>query len=224
MKKMIGLLASAAIYFCVATVIAQLVGLAVLWAKGHVGGDRTLDLLATMHGLPTTADIKNQPQQDDDPQVIYEEVLEKRALASLELSLRTSAMDNAMTDILLQQGRLNESRRQYSEMLSQFEARLTEIRSGATNRALRDVQSTLEDLSPEQAKNQLVKMMQAGLIDNVVEILKAMSPDKRKKITAVFADDDEEFYKIIERMLTGSEGSLIDRTREQVDDIKEQQT
>lgn len=70
----------------------------------------------------------------------------------------------------------------------------------------------------------MVKMMQEDLIDKVVEVFKAMSPDKRKKITAVFADDDKEFYKIIERMLTGREGSLIDQTKEQVDDIKEQQT
>lgn len=224
MKKIMGLSATALTYFCVATVVAQAVGLAVMWSKGHLGGDRTLDLLSTMHGLPTLADDDNEPDDKTDPQVIYEEVLDRRALASLDLSLRTSAMDNAMSDILLQQSRLNESRRQYSEMLSQFETRLTEIRTGATDRALRDVQSTLEDLTPQQAKDQLVNMMEAGLIDNVVEVLKAMSPDKRKKITAVFADDGDEFYKIIERMLTGSEGSLIDQTKEQVDDIKEQQT
>jgi FKBP-type peptidyl-prolyl cis-trans isomerase len=174
--------------------------------------------------LPTSADTNNTPEEEREPQVVYEEVLDRRALASLDLSLRTSAMDNALSEILLQQSRLNESRRQYSEMLTQFESRLNETRTGATDRALKDVQSTLEDLTPIQAKEQIVKMMQAGLIDNVVEVLKAMSPDKRKKITAVFADDDEEFYKIIERMLTGSEGSLIDRTKEQVDAIKEQQT
>jgi hypothetical protein len=224
MKKIIGMLTTAMIYFCVATVVAQAVGIIAMWSKGHLGGDRTLDLLSTIHGLPTSADTNNTPEEEREPQVVYEEVLDRRALASLDLSLRTSAMDNALSEILLQQSRLNESRRQYSEMLTQFESRLNETRTGATDRALKDVQSTLEDLTPIQAKEQIVKMMQAGLIDNVVEVLKAMSPDKRKKITAVFADDDEEFYKIIERMLTGSEGSLIDRTKEQVDAIKEQQT
>jgi hypothetical protein len=224
MGKLVKMLGAALTYFCVATVLSLAVGLVVIWLKGHLGRDRTLDILSTIHGLPTTADHNNKQGEDEDPQLVYEEVLEKRALANLDLSLRTSALDNAMTEILLQQSRLDESRRQYSEMLKQFESRLSEIRSGASDRALRDVQSTLEDLAPDQAKKQIVKMMQSGSIDNVVEILKAMAPDKRKKITAVFADDDEEFYKIIERMLTGSEGSLIDRTRKEVDDITEEQS
>jgi hypothetical protein len=138
MKKLIRHSTTGLTYFCVATVVAQAVGLAVLWSKGHLGGDRTLDILSTMHGLPTLADDANKPQKDLDPQVIYEEVLDRRALASLDLSLRTSAMENAMADILLQQSRLNESRRQYTEMLGQFEMRLTAIRTGATDRALRD--------------------------------------------------------------------------------------
>lgn len=55
--------------------------------------------------------------------------------------MRTGALDDSMAEVLLLQGRLDESRRQYREMLSQFETRLSEMRAGAQTRAMQDVQS-----------------------------------------------------------------------------------
>jgi hypothetical protein len=183
-----------------------------------------LDLLLTIHDLPTSASNDTQGEQKEDPQVAYGKMLKERVLDSQDLVSRTGTLDAAMAEVLLLQGRLNESRRQYREMLAQFETRLGEMRAGAQNRAMQDVQTILGTLEPAQTNEQLIRMMEDGRDDVVVEVLKSMPADRRKKITAVMAEDDEKFYKIIEKILTGDAASNSNGTGNEIGDVAEQQT
>ena len=171
------------------------------------GDEVTSVKIECIHDLPTSASSDTQGEQKEDPQVAYGKMLKERVLDSQDLVSRTGTLDAAMAEVLLLQGRLNESRRQYREMLAQFETRLGEMRAGAQNRAMQDVQTILGTLEPAQTNEQLIRMMEDGRDDVVVEVLKSMPADRRKKITAVMAEDDEKFYKIIEKILTGDAAS-----------------
>ena len=51
MKRVFSMLSAGFVYFCVATVIAAMVGLAMLYQKGAFSDDRLLNMWAALHGI-----------------------------------------------------------------------------------------------------------------------------------------------------------------------------
>jgi hypothetical protein len=66
-----------------------------------------------------------------------------------------------------------------------------QFKSGRLSQSLKDVQDVLEIVPPDQAKAQLLKMIESKAMDDVVAIIKAMAEDKRKKILAEFSSEDD---------------------------------
>jgi hypothetical protein len=60
------------------------------------------------------------------------------------------------------------------------------------SQSLREVQLTLESLKPKQAKEQIIRMIEAADMADVVNIMKQMSLDKRRKILAEFESEPEQ--------------------------------
>lgn len=211
------------LYFCGATLAAQTVALAVLWQKGHLTQDRIWEALGALYGLDSAAaKALRESREQGDVQVAYADVLERRALANLDLDLRETALDNATIDLLNQRSRLDDDRRKYAVMLDDFDRRLEELRQGAADRAIKDVQQTLEAMRPDQAKAQIVLMMDDQRLDEVVTLLKSMQRDVRKRILNEFQEDEtERLYEVLEQILEGTgEGDLINQVRDQIDTFK----
>jgi hypothetical protein len=224
MKRLLGMAGSLLLYFGAATFAAAVTGLLVLWMKGHLTHDKVFSVVAAAYDI--RVDDASALAAPKEPQVAYAEVLEKRALAGLDLDLREHALDKAMNDLMARQAQLDDDRAKYNLVLSQFETRLAELRAGAADKATIDVLQTLEALSPDQAKQQILKLHDQGHKDDVVTLLKRMSTEVRRKILREFTDADaDKLYDILQEILSGSgEGDLIDRVREQVDEFKKSQS
>ena len=223
MFRLLGFLASLLLYFCVATVLAEAGAIGALWYRGHLRTAQIYDVLAAAYGLDSaTAKALAATRDEREIQVAYNDILERRSLASLDLDLRESALDNATTELFNQQSRLDGDRQRYTTLLDEFDRRLAELRAGATNQALADVQQTLESMRPEQAKEQIVLMLADNRIDDVVTLLKSMTRDLRKKILAEFQPaEKDKLYEILKKVLSGSgEGDLIDSVREEVEQFR----
>ena len=69
----------------------------------------------------------------------------------------------------------------------------------------KELQRTIEAMRPEQAKAQLLKMLDDEAMDDVVTIVKSMPVDKRKKIIAEFKEgtDADRLYEILKNILRG---------------------
>lgn len=223
MSRILNLAATLLLYFCVATVMAQTVILGLLWYKGHLAPTRLSEALTVFYGFDSAAAKAMRETRDErEIQVAYADILERRALSSLDLDLRETALDNAMIDLMNQRTRLDDDRKKYTLLLGDFEQRLDELRQGATNRAIQDVQQTLETMRPEQAKAQIVLMMDDERLEDVVTLLKSMPRDVRKRILNEFQEDEKErLYDVLKQILAGTgEGDLIDQVREQIDGFK----
>ena len=223
MSRILNFAATLLLYFCMATVLAQAAMLGVLWYKGHLAAARLGEALGAFYGLESAAAKALRETRDQrEIQVAYGDILERRALASLDLDLRETALDNAMIDLMNQRTRLDDDRKKYTLLLGDFEQRLDELRQGATNRAIQDVQQTIETMRPEQAKAQILLMMDDERLEDVVTLLKSMPRDVLKRILNEFQDDEKErLYDVIKQILSGTgEGDLIDQVREQIDGFK----
>ena len=225
MRLIFGLITRMFLYFSSATMAALLGLLLILWLKGHLTADKTTDVIAAAYGI--------QPQLNpaavtaEPPQVSYEDVLERRILTDMDRDLREHALDKATDDVRNRQAQLDDDRAKYNQLIEQFEQRLAELREGAVSSNLRAAAQTLEVLRPEQAKEQILKLLNDNREDEVITLLQLVPKDVGKKILSEFttAEDRDKLYGILKTILSGSgEGDLIESVQEQIDAFKDNQT
>ena len=100
----------------------------------------------------------------------------------------------------------------------EFYKLLEEKEKNLLNESLKEVQRTIESLGPEQAKEQLKKMLEGEQKDDVVAIVKGMALDKRKKILGEFTGEEEanQLHEILTSIRAGEPtAGLIQGSRAQ---------
>ena len=185
-------------YLCVATVLAQVVVVAMFANSGTFSKDRFYSLMALVYGIDEQAirdeiEKKDVPEQDrEEPDM--QQIVDERAQRHLALDFRLQALDTGIENLRNMQSSLMEERRRYDQLKQGFDQRLKALEDGVLDDAILEVQRTLEALDPRQAKDQILMMLERddnSMID-VVKIIKAMSTDKRKKIMGEFRSEAEQ--------------------------------
>jgi flagellar motility protein MotE (MotC chaperone) len=214
MKLLVQLLAAT----CVATVVAQLSILTMLAARGNLRSENLRGALATLAGIDVTgtqlATAYRDATEVETPS--YDEILQARALAGLEMDMRHRAQSGYLQEIRTLEERLRAEQDRFDTRRAAFNRKLEELLQGVGDASLKELQRTLEALPPKQAKDQLLRMLQEESIDQVVAIVKAMPLDKRKKILSQFTtpEETERLGVILQRISEGEpERSLIEAAR-----------
>jgi hypothetical protein len=123
--------------------------------------------------------------------------VQARVLSSLDLDLRESALDKSLGDLRTVELQIKTERERLDLWKQDFDKRLANLETQATDNALLELQRTLESINPKQAKDQILKMLEdPGSVEDqplhdVVTILKTMPLDKQKKIYAEFKTPEE---------------------------------
>lgn len=217
MTRLLGFMSELFLYFCAATFLTSLVGMAMLWQRGAFADGRMLRMWAALQGIETPRTThkgeKAKSKEDSSEQPSFEEVLSKRALASLDLDLRASAINQSLGELQDIQAKIRTERSRFDSLVKSFDLKLQELESSATNQAVLETQQTLEALPPKQAKQQLLKLLAEKPRDklpnpreSVVSLVKAMPIERRKKILAEFKSTDEEdkLSQILVDILSGA--------------------
>jgi hypothetical protein len=226
--KIIGWLGAAVVAFCVATVVSLGVLGGMLWMKGALSGDRYLNILAAVYGIEqegaaksTTTAIDKNPEQPS-----LEAVLERRALVSLDMDLRESALDKSLQDLRHLEAKMKTERERLDLWKQSFDNRIAALESGRTDQAIVELQQTIEAMQPKQAKEQILQILDTPPrsaddqpLHDVVNLLKNMPLDKRKKILAEFKapEETEKLSEILREIRLGMpESELLRETRKQL--------
>lgn len=211
--------------FCVATVIAQLIIVGIMAAKGNLHKETVTQALALINGIDVTGAnlekvVKTTSEQ---PAPTYEEVLRQRAMMSQELQLRQDALTRESDELKKSWAEFKAERGNFDRRREEFFAKVDEIEKKFVNDSLQQVQRTIEELAPDQAKEQLLKMLEKDRMDDVVAITQVMSPAKRKKILGEFTEGVEstKLHEVLMRMLEGEPvSSLISTTRKKASEAQ----
>ncbi len=211
--------------FSVGTFISLIVLGFMLWSKGVLGDERILAMLAALQGIkppppPSVAALDTRAEQPS-----FNQVLNSRLRAGLDLDLLESAIDKSLSDLRTLETQLKTESLRLDNWKQSFDKRLSDLQLAATEASLVEVQQTLEAINPQQAKDQIMKMLAEPKtatddpMEDVVRILKAMPLDKRKKILAAFTTPEEveklsEIFHVIR--LGGSDTDLLQDTRKQL--------
>lgn len=210
--KIVRMLGTGLLYFCVATVLAQFVVVAMLWWKGAFSDDRVVAMFAALHGIhpekPGETKTAAAGSEHSHEQPSLEEISKKRLLASLDLSLRETTIDKSLIDLRTLEQQIATDMQRLKLWQEGMDKRIALAENNVLNSSLTELQQTLMAISPKQAKEQILKILDpksgsdTRSMSDVVRMLKAMPLDKRKKIFGEFKTSQESeklaeiFYEI----------------------------
>lgn len=182
--------------FCVATVIAQAVILAMAAFRGNLKTDLLVKGAALLNGIDISGD-RLQKMLDDyrkTPVPPYEEVLEKRAVLGLNLQARERSIADQKKKIDETSLALEKREQSFDQRLTEFYEMLDKEKANLLDESLVAVKSSFENMAPDQAKVQLLKLwdMEVDKKKDVLAIVNAMQDDKWKKIMGEFTGQAEE--------------------------------
>ena len=195
MKRLLQTASTLLTAFCVATIITQLTAVGAFWFKGALDQDRLDRVLAALHGedvVAMQAQLLDAQAQQYQEQPSYDQLETRRVLRSLDLDLRESAVENGLQALHSLQTTLESSHKRFEQLKKSYDAHLSQIAEDEKSQSLREVQLTLESIKPKQAKEQIIRMIEAAGMTDVVTIMKQMSLDKRRKILAEFESEPEQ--------------------------------
>lgn len=204
--------------FCVASVIAQLLILGMIALRGNLHGETVTKAIALFNGI----DISGVQLQKaltnarNVPVPTYDEVLAERAQQNLNLEMRERSVRASIEQLAGMQTKLQQDQEAFDRRKEAFYSLLDEMSKKGKGDNLGEVQRTLEALAPEQAKALLVDMLEDQQMQDVVEIIKGMALDKRKKILGEFTSEKEITYvaDILDQLRRGEPiASVIDKAR-----------
>lgn len=206
--------------FCIGTVLAQAIILAMVAARGNLNSVTLLKAVALLNGVDITGERLQKMLEDSkqSPNPTYEDVVAERAMQNKSLDMRERS-------ILQQKTLIEERLAEQKQVIADFDRRKDEFYAflesadkDVANDSLKEVARTLETLTPDQAKNQIKKFLEADQMEDVVAIVKGMPLDKRKKILGEFTTEEEitQLNEILVKLRQGDpKASLIKNAREQ---------
>ncbi|MDX1947352.1 MAG: hypothetical protein SFU86_18265 [Pirellulaceae bacterium] len=227
MKAALNWLGMLLVALCIGTTISLAVIAGMLWWKGAFTDDRVLGMLAVLQGIELASPAApTAPNPQDDEQPSLRQQRQERLAASLDLDLRESAIDKSLGDLRTLESQIRTERERLDLWKQSFDQRLANLETQATDQALLAVQQTLEAMSPRQAKEQILKMLEERApnavddpVRDVVTIMKTMPLDKRRKIIAEFKspDESEKLAEILHDIRVGlPDADVIRDTRNQL--------
>jgi len=203
---------------CIATCLTQLILFGYFATQGTLHAGTATKVIALLNGIDISGNQLRQilKEGEDREQPDFDEILEARQRQGLDFDMRYRSQQESEGELAKMLADLKLQRERFDERRASFDRRLQEIREGAQEEGLREVQRTLEALEAEQSKDMLLRMFDDKREDEVVNIIQAMAIDKRKDILAEFATPEEgdKLHEILRRIGDGMPTtSLIDNAR-----------
>lgn len=189
-------------YCCLATVMVQVGAGAMLWRSGKLNKQKAVRYAAIAYGLDITelpAEASaDGPAEENDEALTHEQLLAKRVNASEILADRRVAMKYEADTIRSLEKEIKSERDRREDVRKNFRDYLDKLEKEVVLASLGDVQRTLENLSPRQAKDIILRTLKDegidgdDVMDDVVTIFKEMPEGKLKKILGEFKTDQEQ--------------------------------
>jgi hypothetical protein len=195
-------------YFCVATVLAQIILLAYLALTWQLDRNKVVQILAIAQGVDIFA-IRDQAQRDRDQvspeQVSYQQIRETRAVKVRHLELREQALRQGLEQLAAEGRKLADDMQRQQQLKESFQKELVDLQQGAVASGRENARVKLESLKPKQAKEQLAEMLKNDELDDVVALLAGMPDSKAGKIMAEFKlpEESQQLYQILRRIREG---------------------
>jgi len=202
MFKLLGGLTSLMLYLMIGTVLFQTGAAVWAWWQGYLTADRLQRSALILYGLDPTdlkASLTDQPLAPSS--LTYSDIQNYRSKMTLDLDLRESSLVGSADELWQIDGELTSRRRRFERIRTDFENTMARLQGAATDQTLKEVRDTIKSLKPEQAADQLVRLInrsrttgESRYRDDMVTILKTLPEATQRKILAEFKAEDKASY------------------------------
>lgn len=206
-------------YICVGTVASAVLGGVYLRYSGKLNDDKVFRMLALIHDVdvnPEKTSAQRDKQGDALGTMSYEDIEEARKVKSRILELKMQSLNKGLGQVTFERDELTKDKERYVLLRTSFEQRLKELQTETENKGYADVRLIWENVAPKKAKEQILKMVEADEMEDVVHILSEMPIGKRAKIVSQFSTPEEtEVMDQLLRMIRegGAVSSLLHETQ-----------
>ena len=215
-------LSTAFVYFCTGTVLAIAIALFHAFQTGKLDRPKLVRILAVVHDIdPAEFDTSemSELEKDTGEQPSYQDIEEVRAHKSRDLDLKLQSIAVQRKEFQHLADQLKTDRERYEIQRAGFKQELEEMKENSTTGGMAEVRRALETVKARQAKDQILRMVEKGEIEQVVTLFSAMEDNKRAKIFTEFKEENE--AKIMSDILRlirtgGQQAKLIDRTLDEL--------
>lgn len=177
-----------------ATLLAEGIGVGYLCATGSVDKVKMLQIMAIVHGvaLPNNsgADARGAGRQEPSEQVSFEEIEKRRALEAHYLETKMMALEKGLREIRMERELLSIDLDQIKRLQTGFNKRLDTLQEQLTLEGIAQQRQIWSKIEPALAKAQIMNMVDAGEIDDVVVLLTDMPVATQAKIISEFQLDN----------------------------------
>lgn len=196
---------------CIATVLSESLGLALLWYRGQLTSDSIRDIRLVLSGQTATG---LQPADDETAvSPTHKEIARERTIHILNLSAREEELSLLQQMLEERRAALRADQSDLEQAQAEFDARLEQLQDANTAGATERSRAILAALAPADA---VAELMPLPLDDNVM-LLEGMAEKSVAKLLQEFLDggDDErkrglEIFRAMSE--GGAAGSLIGET------------
>ena len=181
-------------YICVGTVISAVTVVGYWWMSGKIDNDKVFKVLALMHDVdinPEKTDAQRDKQGDALGTMSYEDIEAARKVKSRVLELKMQSLGKGLGQVAFEREELTKDKERYLLLRGSFEQRLRELQEETETRGHANVRLIWENITPKLAKEQILKMVEADEMEEVVHILSEMPIGKRAKIVSQFTTEPE---------------------------------
>jgi hypothetical protein len=192
--RLLGALTALFAAICVATVIAQALGIGYLRSRGKLDEKTVLKMIAVANGIDPSSGGAPRGHSVDEAgpeQASLEDVARQRALKSRDIELRELSLNDSLSMIKTEYAKLVNEKDRYERIKTAFRAQLDELRTGVLADNRETARVILENMKPKQAKEQILRMVKEGEMTDVIKILALMPGSKRAKIVGEFKSEEE---------------------------------
>jgi flagellar motility protein MotE (MotC chaperone) len=208
-------------YLLVGTMIAQLFALGYGMQRGYLSREKLVGYLEVAYGL--TPDRADSNRKSEPERFTLAEIRKLRDRLERDNQLRDQAAAGQKDDLRFMKKNIEEELAYFNRLRDAFTKELTKLKLESEEAGRAQARKTLENLSPELAKNHVMSMAKnenSGL-EKAVGLIVNMPIDARKKILEAFRTDDpdeaETFHRIIQMMHDGKPiTDLINDTNKQL--------
>lgn len=210
-------------YTCVGTLLAQAIGLGYLWQTGKLNRDKLFRMMALVHDiqLEDAGSERGAGRASGNSQQSFDEIQKQRAIQFRQLELKQQFLDKGLEQVRFERIQLSEDKERHRRIKTAFEERMKALRDRTTVDGYANVRLIWENIQPKQATQQIMKMIEADEIEDVVVILSDMPITKRAKIVKAFTTPEqiEAMDDILRLIRKGApQSTLIDETRQRLED------
>lgn len=206
---------------CIATVLALLVLAGYCWWQGVLDQDKLADLAGVLDGSASAtrpeAQIIGLHDRANQPSLL--DIARARAIQSRDFELREQMLHSESDELKDERVKLTGEIDRYNRVKTALDRQLDTLRAATLSNSQETTRLILENMKPKQAKEQIVRMVTEGSMNEVVALLSMMTPTKRSKVITEFKTP-EEVDKLAEILKVIREGepelSLIDEAKTQL--------